>query len=158
MQKQSLGVYLLRAVKHLVKLIVLVALLVAVMYFTKTLAVAPADLLGTRGVILGIAVLVIAAAYPLYGFSTASARASLTDNRTEIVEALARSGYTLTSEGEDEMVFRATSGLKRLMQMGDDAIVLKQQEWGNISISGVRKEVENVRFRIEGYIHRANQQ
>ncbi len=145
-----------RAVRHFVRLTVLVGLIFGVMYATKTLAIEPADLVGTRGVVLLVALVLISAAYPLYGFSTASVRASLTEDREQIVEALFRGGYTLAAEREGEMIFRASSGLKRLVQLGDDAVVVSQQERGNISISGMRKEVENARFRIGGYINAKN--
>lgn len=145
--------YIGRAVRHLVRLTVLVGLIFGVMYATNTLAIAPADLLGTRGIILLVALVVISAAYPLYGFSTASVRASMAEDREQIVEALLRGGYSLSFECEGEMVFRAASGLKRLVQLGDDTIVVKQTDSYNLTISGLRKEVENARFRIGGYIN-----
>lgn len=156
MQKQSFGIYALRAAKHLVKLVVLVGALFGIMYATGTLGIAPEELLGTRGLILLVALVVISAAYPAYGFMTALARASLEQHRELIIEALHRGGYSLVAENKEEMRFRATSALKRLVQMGDDEIVVRQAEWDNLTIYGIRKEVENARFRIEGLVNRAN--
>lgn len=135
----------------------LVGAIFGVMYATNTLAIAPADLLGTRGIILLVALVAISAAYPLYGFSTASVRASMAEDREQIVEALLRGGYTLSYECEGEMVFRAASGLKRIVQLGDDVITIKQTDSHNITISGLRKEVENARFRIGGYVNAKKQ-
>lgn len=151
--KQTFNQYMGRAVRHLVRLTVLVGLIFGVMYATNTLAIEPADLLGTRGIILLVAIVLISAAYPLYGFSTASVRASMTEDREQIVEALLRGGYTLSFEREGEMLFRASSGLKRLVQLGDDAVVVRQTDDHNLTVSGQRKEVENARFRITGYIN-----
>ena len=156
MQKLNFKIFALRAVKHFVRMAVLVGALFGIMYATGTLGVAPEELLGTRGLILLVALVAISAAYPFYGFMTASARASLVDNRAQVVEALQRGGYTLVTEREGEMHFRATSGLKRLVLLGDDAITITQAEWGNVTICGVRKEVENARFRIEGLVGRLN--
>lgn len=156
--KEGAGRYILRAVKHFVKLTVLIALVFAIMYATKTLAITPNELLGTRGLILLVALVVLSAAYPAYGFSSASARASVEDDRRQIIEALSMGGYSLVEEREGEMLFRTTSPLKRLTQMGDDAIVVRSAERGNVTICGVRKEVENARFRIEGCIHRDKNQ
>lgn len=156
MQKLGFRVYALRAVKHFVRMTVLIGALFGVMYATGTLGVAPEELIGMRGLILLVALVAISAAYPFYGFMTASARASLVDNRAQIVEALQRGGYTLVAEREGEMFFRATSGLRRLVLLGDDAITITQAERGYVTICGVRKEVENARFRIEGLVNRSN--
>ena len=77
----------------------------------------------------------------------------MTEDREQIVEALLRGGYTLSFEREGEMLFRASSGLKRLVQLGDDAVVVRQTDDHNLTVSGLRKEVENARFRITGYIN-----
>ena len=63
-------------------------------------------------------------------------------------------GHTTLPVGE--MFFRATSGLRRLVLLGDDAITITQAERGYVTICGVRKEVENARFRIEGLVNRSN--
>lgn len=156
MQRLGFRVYALRAVKHFVRMTVLIGALFSIMYATGTLGVAPEELIGMRGLILLVALVAISAAYPFYGFMTASARASLVDSRAQIVEALQRGGYTLVAEREGEMFFRATSGLRRLVLLGDDAITITQAERGYVTICGVRKEVENARFRIEGLVNRSN--
>lgn len=156
MQKLGFRVYALRAVKHFVRMTVLIGALFGIMYATGTLGISPEEIVGTRGLILLVALVGISVVYPFYGFMTASARSQIVENRAQIVEALQRGGYTLVAERESEMHFRATSGLKRLIQLGDDEIVVKQGEWNNVTICGMRKEVENARFRIEGLVNRAN--
>lgn len=153
-KSNNVGQYASRAAKHFLKLTVLMALLFGVMILTDTLAVGPRQLLGYRGAILLVAMVGISLAYPLYGFMSVRLQASLSDHRREIMEAMAQSGYTLHSEEEGVMIFRASGVWKRLVNVGDEALTLRQAGEGAVELSGVRKEVENARFRIAGRIGR----
>lgn len=136
------------------KLTLLMAVIFGVMVATNTLAVGPRQLLGYRGVILLAAMVAISLAYPSYGYMTVGLQASLVTNRQQILSAMARNGYTLHSEEQGVMVFRASGAWKRLVNMGDEALYLRQMDATTAELSGVRKEVENARFRIVGEINR----
>lgn len=152
--KNNFRLFLSRALKHFLKLTLLMALLFGVMVATDTLAIGPRQLLGYRGVILLVAMVAISLAYPSYGYSTVRLQASVATHREQIIAAMARNGYALQSEEQGVLTFRATGWWKRLTNMGDDALVVKQVEGDAVELSGVRKEVENARFRIVGEISR----
>lgn len=153
MRKQTMGQYLGRAVRHLLKLTLIVGALFAIMYLTGTLGVEPAELLGTRGVILVVAMVAISALFPLYGFDTVVVEGSVEGDRRAIVEALARGGYGLVGCDGGVLEFRARGLAKRLRYVGgDDRIVVRSVGERAIEISGIRREVEQARFRIVGLI------
>ena len=154
MSKGNFGLYWGRATRHFVKLTLLMALIFGLMVATNTLAVGPRQLLGYRGIILLVAMVGISLAYPNYGFVTIGFQASIVGNREQIVAAMSRCGYTLHSEEQGVLTFRAAGVWKRLVNMGDDALVLRQVDATTVELSGVRKEVENARFRIVGEINR----
>lgn len=144
-----------RAARHFVRMTLLVALLFAVMYYTDTLGVEPSELLGTRGIILAVALVAISAYYPVYGFDTVVVVGDIVRDRSTIVEALARGGYTLTSAKDGELCFRGST-LKRLRYAGgDDKVWIRRCGEGQIEISGIRREVEQARFRIVGLLGNA---
>lgn len=146
----NIGQYITRAIKHFVKMMLLIVGIYALMYYTNTLAITQEELLGTRGIVLLVALVALSAAYPSYGFITRTSKASLTLNREAILRAFSQSGYTLTGESKDELIFRASAPLKRIRYMGDDAVTVRQMDDNHIAISGIRKEVVQVEFRISG--------
>ena len=105
--KQTAKQYLGKAVRHFLKLAILIGLLFEAMYFTGTLAITPADLVGWRGGVLLVALVGISALWPFYGFMERRISGSLKNDRNIIVEAMARGGYVLQSEGPEELLFRA---------------------------------------------------
>lgn len=142
--------YLLRAVKHLLKMAALVVVIYLVMDATDTLGIQQNELLGTKGLILAVALVVLSAAYPSYGFVSRTARASFVADREAIIRAFGHSGYALHSESKDEMVFRASGLFKRLWNLGDDRVVVRPLDEQNVELSGLRKEVVQVAYHIVG--------
>lgn len=143
--------YLGRALRHLLKLVVVIALLFAVMYFTNTLAIPLAELVGWRGAVLLVALVGISAAFPLYGFGTYVVEGSLVADRKAIERALSACQYALVGEHGGVLVCRATTLWRRVRSAGDDAIELRQVGENTIEISGLRREAEQLRFSISGY-------
>ncbi len=150
--------YMGRAARHLIKLVVIIAVIFAVMYFTDTLAISLAELVGWRGAVLLVALVGISAAYPLYGFGSYVVQGSLSADRKAIEQALAACQYVPTEEREGVLVCRATTLWRRLRSAGDDAIELRQVGENSIEISGQRREVEQLRFTIGGYRNLAENQ
>lgn len=155
MNRMSAGAYIFRAIKHLVKMAVLVAIIYFLMDATDTLAINQNELLGTRGIVLMVALVLLSAAYPAYGFVERITIGSLQSDRDLIVESMLKGGYSLQRESNHELVFRATSPFRRLIAMGDDAICIRDLGVGAqgeefISISGLRKGAVEAEFRISG--------
>ena len=148
--KQTPLQYLLRAVKYFVKIVALVAAIYVVMDATDTLGIQQNELLGTKGIVLAVALLLLSAAYPSYGFVSRTARASFVADREAIIRAFGHSGYGLERESSGEMVFRASGPLKRLWQLGDDRVTVRPIDGFNVEVSGPRKEVVATVYHIAG--------
>lgn len=151
MNNDSFSRYIGRALRHLLKLAVIIAALFAIMYFTDTLAISLGELVGWRGAILLFALVVISATYPLYGFGTYIVEGSLNADREAINRALTACQYAPTEERGGVVVCRATTLWRRVRTAGDDAIELRQVGENSIEIKGLRREAEQLRFSIGGY-------
>ena len=146
------------SLKYLIKLAVLLAAIYGAMYATGTLGITTEELLGTKGIVLAVAVVALAVAYPIYGFVRRTVKASMVDDREEILAAFHQNGYSLTSESEDTMTFHASSPLKRVWHLGDDRIVVRAIDESNVELYGIRKEVVQTEFRITSYLIGKGQQ
>ncbi|MBR3682883.1 MAG: hypothetical protein IKM41_01505 [Tidjanibacter sp.] len=144
--------HIVSSLKYLLKLAILLAAIYGAMYATGTLGITTEELLGTKGVVLAVAVVALAAAYPAYGFVSRTVKASLTDDREEILGAMRQNGYSLHSEGEGTMLFRASAPLKRLWHLGDEKISVRAIDSDHIELRGVRKEVVQSEFRLTSYL------
>ena len=158
MNKGGFSRYIGRALRHLVKLVVIIAVIFAVMYFTDTLAISLGELVGWRGAVLLFALVVISATYPLYGFGTYIVEGSLDADREAINRALTACQYAPTEERGGVVVCRATTLWRRVRTAGDDAIELRQVGENSIEIKGLRREAEQLRFSIGGYKNLAQNQ
>lgn len=140
--------YFLRALKHFVKMALLVALIYLAMNATDTLGINQQELLGTKGLILLVALVALSAAYPSYGFVERTLEGSIQKDREILVESMIRGGYSLQREEDGQMHFRASSPIRRLLAMGDDKVTIGQLTANTLSISGQRKGVVEAEFRI----------
>lgn len=151
-----MNTYILRSLKYIIKMVVLLGLLFVAMALTKTSAVSGEQLFtelffSTKGLILLCALLAVAAAYPKFGFVKRDVRANMDEQRERIVNVFAACGYELEQHDNNKMTFRAMGKLKRALMMWDDAIDVESD--GNYpSISGVRKEVVRVEFKLNSYL------
>lgn len=149
--------YLIRSLKYLVQLLVLLAVLFVAMALTKTSRVAPGELfeaifMTKRGAVLLAAVVLLAAFYPRFGFVRRTVGIDWVCDRAKIVELFALCGYEPVSESPDRVVFRASTPLRKLTSLGEDAIVVTPEE-GKIVLEGLRKEVVRIEFRIQSYLN-----
>ena len=100
----------------------------------------------TRGKLLGLAVVVLSAAYPRMGFMTRRVECDMEDERDYLLQVFAASGFTLKEESEGRMVFRADNILSRLFLLFEDEITVEQYgQW--IDITGIRRGVARVLYR-----------
>ncbi|MBQ5875762.1 MAG: hypothetical protein IIW60_07815 [Alistipes sp.] len=100
----------------------------------------------TRGKLLGLAVVVLSAAYPRMGFMTRRVECDMEDERDYLLQVFAASGFTLKEESEGRMVFRADNILSRLFLLFEDEITVEQYgQW--VDITGIRRGVARVLYR-----------
>lgn len=106
-----------------------------------------ATLQTTRGQLLVVAVVVLSAFYPRFGFITRRVEWDMEDERDQIIATFALAGFSLREEGDDRMVFRADNMLDRLVMLFEDEITVVQYgQW--IDITGIRRGVAKVVYRM----------
>lgn len=147
--------YFVRALKYFAAFCVLyLAIVWLSVMTTKGMDVSAWDYIAanfqtTRGKLLGLAVVVLSAAYPRMGFMTRRVECDMEDERDYLLQVFATSGYTLKEESEGRMVFRADNILSRLFMLFEDEITVEQYgQW--IDITGIRRGVARVLYRTWG--------
>lgn len=106
-----------------------------------------ATLQTTRGQLLVVAVVVLSAFYPRFGFITRRVEWDMEDERDQIIATFALAGFSLREEGDGRMVFRADNMLDRLVMLFEDEITVVQYgQW--IDITGIRRGVAKVVYRM----------
>lgn len=145
-----MGNYLLHSLKYFIKLVVLMALIYLLMYFTNTLSLSIEALLGQQGFILLVAITVLSLVYPSLGFVKRNIVADIVVDKEDIIKAFMVSGYTLDKEENGVMTFHLSSMFKRALSLFDDKITL-YQEGNQIVLEGARKGVVQVEFRVGNY-------
>lgn len=105
----------------------------------------------TRGVLLAVAVVVLSAVYPRFGFVTRRVECSVDEDSEQIATAFEMSGFRMVSKSDDGLVFRADNIIRRLMLLGEDEITVHQYgQW--VEITGIRRAVARVAYRLEMYM------
>ena len=100
----------------------------------------------TKGQLLGVAVVALAAFYPRFGFMTRRVECDMEEEKDVIIAAFARAGFSLKGESDGRMLFRATNVLDRIVMLFEDEIVVEQYaQW--INITGIRRGVAKVVFQ-----------
>ena len=148
--------YIVRAAKYLSWLALLFALVFALMVSTGTSRVGAGEALhelfgSSRGMLMIVAIVVLALLYPRFGFTRRSVRADLRADRERILQTLHASGYSLAAESEGEMTFRASSPLKRALLLWEDRITVTA-DGDSITLDGIRKEVVRAEFRLRSFL------
>lgn len=153
--------YLVRSVKYFCLLAVLYVAAMYLMYRTGTMAQPLADafwptirlqLLGTaRGWTMLAAVLLLAAAYPRFGFTARRVEGDVEQHRTQILNAMRVCGYEPVREEQGVLFFRGASLPKRASLLFEDELRVEQYgQW--IEIAGNRRSAVRVAYRLEGYV------
>ena len=148
--------YFLRSLKYFIAMCVLCAALTALMLATGTSALSPEETLymmfrTTRFLTLGGALVVLAALYPRFGFVQRKIEGDMERHRTQIVNAFKSAGFSLLSEEEGVMTFRAEGFLHRLTLLYEDRIAVSQYgQW--IVLDGIRRGVARIAYRLDSYI------
>ncbi len=148
--------YLIRSLKYFAALCVLCLALMALMLLTGTSDLTFAQTLHVmfrtdRFLTLFLAILVLAALYPRFGFVTRRIEGDVEENRTQIVNAFRSAGFSLHGEREGAMTFRADTFLHRTMLLFEDEITVRQYgQW--IELDGIRRGVARVEYRLDSYL------
>lgn len=148
--------YLIRSLKYFVALCVLCMIVMALNLATGFARLSLAETLQVmfstpRGLLLPAVIVVLAVFYPKFGFIVRRIEGSTTENRDQIVNAFRTSGFSLRSEHEGVMTFRADGFMQRLMLLGEDEIKV-YQSGDSIVIDGIRRAVARIAYRLDGYI------
>ncbi len=145
--------YLIRAVKYFAAFCVLYLAVVWLSFATtKGMDVnvwdhIVATFATTRGKMLGLAVVVLSALYPRFGFMTRRVECDMAEERDYLLQVFALAGFSLKEESEGRMVFRADNILSRLVMLFEDEITVEQYgQW--IDVSGIRRGVAKVVYRM----------
>lgn len=148
--------YIIRSLKYFCALCVLCIVLMGLMLMTGTSALSLDDTLYAmfhtdRYVMLFTAIVVLAAVYPKFGFVGRKVEGDMEENREQIVNAFRSSGFSLRSEEDGVMTFRADNFVQKLMLLGEDEIKVSQYgQW--IVLDGIRRGVARVQYRLDSYI------
>ena len=96
--------------------------------------------------------LMLAAVYPRFGFVVRRVEGDIEENREQILNAFRSAGFSLRSEEDGAMTFRADNFGQKLMLLGEDEIKVSQYgQW--IVLDGIRRGVARVQYRLDSYIH-----
>ena len=141
--------YLIRSVKYFAAFCVIYLAVVWLSVSTMSVYEASvwdyvwANLQTTRGQLLAVAVVVLSAFYPRFGFITRRVE----EDRDQLIAMFAVAGFTLQGESDGRMTFRPTSPLDRLVMLFEDEITVVQYgQW--IDITGIRRGVAKVVYRL----------
>ncbi|MDE5622836.1 MAG: hypothetical protein K2I59_07650 [Alistipes sp.] len=150
--------YFIRSLKYFCALCVLLAVLIA---FNLNTGIASLSLKETlyvmfhtpRGAMLPAAVVLLAALYPKFGFIARRIEGDTAKHRTQIVNAMLASGYSLRSETDGVLHFRTDSPVQRAAMLFDDEVTARQ-EGSCILLAGNRRGVARAAYRLDSYIQR----
>ncbi len=148
--------YVIRSVKYLLYLCVLCALLMVLMIYTGHSELSGEEtfylmLHSDRFLLLGIAIVVLAATYPLFGFMTRKVEGDISSHRTQIESAFSNAGFELDRVEGDVLYFRGKGLWKRLTLLFEDEIRVRQQGT-QIEIEGIRRGVARAWYLLDSYI------
>ena len=149
--------YMIRALKYLLRLVVLIAALYALMELggmsRRHLGAGEWRLfmIDDHGWLLCCALVAISAFYPKFGYVKRRVEADMEADREVILQTFMTSGYALQREEPGVMVFRVSSPLRRMWLMGEDTIEVRAEQ-GAISLAGLRAQVVRNEFRLKSFL------
>lgn len=107
----------------------------------------------SRGKMLVVAIIVLAALYPRFGFMTSRIEeCSYERDSARIDNAMRHYGFKLIEERGDIKIYGADTILRRLTLMFEDRIEVRSIE-GGIEIKGLRRSVARVAYQLQTYLH-----
>lgn len=145
--------YLIRSLKYFVALCVLCAAIMALNLSTGLSTLTLDQTLYVmfhtpRGLMLPAVIVLLAAFYPLFGFVVRTVEGDVEQDREQIVNAFRSAGFSLRSELDGELVFRADTPFRKLTLLWEDEIKVTQYgQW--IRLEGIRRGVARAAYRLD---------
>lgn len=146
--------YLIRATKYFLALCVLYVGVVWLSLATnKAMAgVSVMDYLEAtwatqRGKMLVAVVVLLAAAYPRFGFVSRRVKWDMANDADRLTELFAAAGFSLKEQSEGRMIFKANNIVDRLVMLFEDEIEVTA-EGDEIVVEGIRRGVAKVIYRM----------
>ncbi len=152
--------YIIRSVKYFFAMCLLCMALAALMLATGTSAMSLEDTVyvmfhTSRYALLLVALVVLAAAYPKFGFVKRVVEGDITENRAQIISAFRAAGFSLAAEQNGVLTFRADGMGHKIMMLFEDEIKVSQ-EGRSLVLDGIRRGVARVEYRLDSYIKMGN--
>ncbi len=153
--------YFQRSVKYFISLSIIYFLVLYAMSMTSMMVMSPSDALAelfgsNSGLRMVAAMVVLSIAYPFFGFTKRSIDGNVVVHRDTIVDVMVMQGFKLIEEREGKLIFGASNFFRRITLLFEDHIVMTQLDGGKIELSGNRKSVAYMIFRLEYAIDNAN--
>ena len=99
-------------------------------------------------------IVLLAAFYPKFGFVQRKVEGDVGENREQIVNAFKSAGFSLRTDEDAVMTFRADGLLRKLTLLGEDEIKVSQYgQW--ILLDGIRRGVARAGYKLDSYIQMA---
>ena len=106
----------------------------------------------SRGKMLVVAIIVLAALYPRFGFMTSRIEeCSYERDGARIDNAMRHYGFKLIEERGDIKIYGADTILRRLTLMFEDRIEVRAVA-GGVELRGIRRAVARIAFQLSAYI------
>lgn len=151
--------YLMRAARYTLRIIILLCVVFAALYFLGMLdtggeGLLKALFLSKKGAILLVVLLFFALTYPKWNFAEIVVRADLDADRERITEAFREYRYSLSGVKDGVLTFRSDSPWKRFSSMFDDTITVSREGDGYIRLEGMRRDLPRVELRLNSLMNR----
>ncbi|MBR2429371.1 MAG: hypothetical protein IKB15_05270 [Alistipes sp.] len=151
--------YVIRSVKYFLFLLILLAGLVWLMTLVDTNITVDAWeyaklKFGSKdGIMMLVALVVLAAAYPLFGYMRKRMDScDMEADKVRINNAMSLYGFRYKGCKDGVHIYRSSSILRRLMLRFDDTIELRQVGDG-VEFYGLRSQVARVTYQLQGYLN-----
>lgn len=151
--------YFVRALKYFLYLVVLLVALVWLMILLDdNIQVGVWDYIVYKfstpaGIIMLVALVVLAALYPLFGYMRKSVPScNLEEDKVRIHNAMMVYGFKYVGERDGVQIYRSMGILRRITLRFEDKIELRQ-EGDAVELYGLRSQVARVAFQLQGYLN-----
>lgn len=154
--------YFVRAVKYLLLLCVLyIGLEWLMLEFAPDQTIAgmslaellQARLAESRGKMLVVALVVLSAFYPRFGFTTSRIEGcSYERDGARIDNAMRLYGFKLVEDNGNTKIYGADSLIRRITLMFEDRIEVRIVD-GDIEMQGLRRSVARIAYQLQTYLH-----
>ncbi|MBR1994647.1 MAG: hypothetical protein IJ990_03805 [Alistipes sp.] len=148
--------YLIRSVKYFCAMCVLCVVLMLAMLLTGTSQLTAEETIylmfhSDRFLLLGLAVVILSATYPRFGFIKREVEGDVAGHRQQIDTAFQAAGFRFVREEQGKLIYRGEGLMRRLTLLFEDEICVSQQG-KMIQIEGIRRGVARVVYRLDSYI------